>query len=246
MLRMSPNRSCSSRRAFTLIELLVVIAIIAILAAILFPVFVSAKANARTTRCQSNLKQIAVAATRYTDDWNGVLPPTYFTGQASLYGRYLGKRQVLSTDKDTVLMCPPKQAYAWNFYLMGPLNGVPNSGNWGMPNCDLQMIVGYGPPTYIAPGRTIGSVKSPSKTPCSIDAFVNSTVGWGWAVDDAFNKSRMLNMHNGGSNYAFVDGHVKWYKPAGAVTPGGKEIYIAYVGLDYDGDGRLGTDGTIR
>ncbi len=55
-----------SRRAFTLIELLVVIAIIAILAAILFPVFARARENARRASCQSNLKQIALGIIQYT------------------------------------------------------------------------------------------------------------------------------------------------------------------------------------
>lgn len=60
---------------FTLIELLVVIAIIAILAAILFPVFVTAKAKAQQTTCANNMKQVGTAVLVYTDDWSGVLPP---------------------------------------------------------------------------------------------------------------------------------------------------------------------------
>lgn len=67
-------RSIGKRRGFTLIELLVVIAIIAILAAILFPVFVKAKERANTTRCQSNLHQLAMAMTAYADDNGGRLP----------------------------------------------------------------------------------------------------------------------------------------------------------------------------
>ncbi len=62
------------RRAFTLIELLVVIAIIAILAAILFPVFAQAKDSARKTQCLSNLKQIGLAMMLYTNDADGVFP----------------------------------------------------------------------------------------------------------------------------------------------------------------------------
>lgn len=63
-----------NRRAFTLIELLVVIAIIAILAAILFPVFVRVKENARRTRCVSNFKQIFSGMNMYSDDNSGYLP----------------------------------------------------------------------------------------------------------------------------------------------------------------------------
>ncbi len=69
-------RACTSRGrrpAFTLIELLVVIAIIAILAAILFPVFAKAREKARTASCQNNLKQIATAAALYATDYEGLL-----------------------------------------------------------------------------------------------------------------------------------------------------------------------------
>ncbi len=62
------------KQGFTLIELLVVIAIIAILAAILFPIFLSAKEHGRQTQCLSNLHQLGIGMRSYTDDWNGRLP----------------------------------------------------------------------------------------------------------------------------------------------------------------------------
>ena len=62
------------KRAFTLIELLVVIAIIAILAAILFPVFAQAKAAAKKTTCLSNMKQIGLASMMYLNDYDGAYP----------------------------------------------------------------------------------------------------------------------------------------------------------------------------
>jgi len=62
------------QRGFTLIELLVVIAIIAILAAILFPVFAQAKAKARQTACLSNIKQLATAVKMYQSDWDDYYP----------------------------------------------------------------------------------------------------------------------------------------------------------------------------
>src|ERR671932_810669 len=63
------------RRGFTLIELLVVIAIIAILAAILYPVFAQAREKGRQISCLSNLKQIGTGLTMYVQDWDEVLPP---------------------------------------------------------------------------------------------------------------------------------------------------------------------------
>src|SRR5690606_19287650 len=65
------------RRAFTLIELLVVIAIIAILAAILFPVFARARENARRASCMSNLKQIGLGVMMYVQDYDERYPPAY-------------------------------------------------------------------------------------------------------------------------------------------------------------------------
>src|SRR5438477_467442 len=67
MIRLRP-------RAFTLIELLVVIAIIAILAAILFPVFIQAREKARTITCASNLKQLGVAIAMYRSDYDEMNP----------------------------------------------------------------------------------------------------------------------------------------------------------------------------
>src|SRR5688500_1438950 len=63
-------------KGFTLIELLVVIAIIAILAAILFPVFGRARENARRSSCQSNLKQIALSVAQYVQDYDERFPPS--------------------------------------------------------------------------------------------------------------------------------------------------------------------------
>src|SRR6478735_7183314 len=65
-------------RGFTLIELLVVIAIIALLAAILFPVFARARENARKSSCQNNLKQIGVGLAQYTQDYDELLVAIYY------------------------------------------------------------------------------------------------------------------------------------------------------------------------
>lgn len=73
-MRSSSNRAASHRGGFTLIELLVVIAIIAILAAILFPVFARAREAARATSCKSNLKQIGLAVNMYKQDYDESMP----------------------------------------------------------------------------------------------------------------------------------------------------------------------------
>src|SRR5690554_3954884 len=70
-LMMSTHRRTGG---FTLIELLVVIAIIAILAAILFPVFAQARAKARQTACMSNMKQLGTALLMYAQDYDNVMP----------------------------------------------------------------------------------------------------------------------------------------------------------------------------
>src|SRR5687767_2494370 len=92
------GRGPSSRNSFgfTLIELLVVIAIIALLAAILFPVFARARENARRSSCQSNLKQLGLAMAQYSGDYDERMVPIYLTyphtnpdGSANLSGNAL-------------------------------------------------------------------------------------------------------------------------------------------------------------
>jgi prepilin-type N-terminal cleavage/methylation domain-containing protein/prepilin-type processing-associated H-X9-DG protein len=84
------------KRAFTLIELLVVIAIIAILAAILFPVFARARENARRASCQSNEKQIALGVLQYVQDYDEITPPSDQVGPESSRGvqSYLKSSQI--------------------------------------------------------------------------------------------------------------------------------------------------------
>jgi prepilin-type N-terminal cleavage/methylation domain-containing protein/prepilin-type processing-associated H-X9-DG protein len=70
----------SSRTGFTLIELLIVVAIIALLAAILFPVFSRARENARRSACQSNLKQIGLGILQYAQDYDEIMVPAWLEG----------------------------------------------------------------------------------------------------------------------------------------------------------------------
>src|SRR5947199_3153379 len=73
----------STKRGFTLIELLVVIAIIALLAAILFPVFSRARENARKSSCLNNVKQIGVAMMQYTQDYDEYYPLQIYYNETS-------------------------------------------------------------------------------------------------------------------------------------------------------------------
>src|SRR5712691_2053452 len=77
------------RKGFTLIELLVVIAIIAILAAILFPVFAQARDKARQTTCLSNTKEMALAILQYTQDYDETFPRDTYDGQKTWWMDYV-------------------------------------------------------------------------------------------------------------------------------------------------------------
>src|SRR5258707_14483040 len=87
---------------FTLIELLVVIAIIAILAAILFPVFAQARAKARQTSCLSNTRQISTAVLMYSQDYDETLPGYRFSQTGSNNNPYASDSRVGAVSKDAI------------------------------------------------------------------------------------------------------------------------------------------------
>ncbi len=121
-----------AQRGFTLIELLVVIAIIAILAAILFPVFAQARAKARQAACLSNMRQIGLAVRSYTDDYDGMIPPTEIiigTGPGSKVAAWPSLIYPYVKSQD-VFLCPSGES-ALTHVSIGKTSGGGDVGrNW--------------------------------------------------------------------------------------------------------------------
>lgn len=121
--------------AFTLIELLVVIAIIALLAAILFPVFARARENARKTSCLNNTRQIGVGLALYVQDSDETYPPAYYLGGGVPLGAWLEtytkSRQIWRCPSDVANRGAVRsdylnQSYAWNSWYFNS-----NTGKFG-------------------------------------------------------------------------------------------------------------------
>jgi prepilin-type N-terminal cleavage/methylation domain-containing protein/prepilin-type processing-associated H-X9-DG protein len=211
-------------RGFTLIELLVVISIIALLAAILFPVFGKARENARKATCMSNLKQIGAALWMYAqDEGDGIIfPPASNPSAAAGQGRYWadllapyagakGKyvNKAMPNYAGTVFDCPSLTEYPGY-----PAKQIATDYAYALvlfayDNCNvndttrIEKLSEIGIVTDAEYGITIYPVASASNNATA----VVGTPG----VDNA--KSILRARHNNGLNILYCDGHVK-YEPA--------------------------------
>ena len=240
-----PNpRQNNGKKAFTLIELLVVIAIIAILAAILFPVFARARENARRSSCQSNLKQISLGVIQYTQDYDERYPnaltgnTTGIIGWADAIQPYLKSYQIYQcpseTDVAPVQTTDPNLGGYTDYWYNARLsfnasNSQHNSGinQSAVTSPTLTIMLGGGSADSSSGGSTAryrangcnpsGSATLANPTTTNCTGIELATVN---GLGGTTHTPRPHVMHLGGNVYAFADGHVKWYKGSEGVTTG--------------------------
>lgn len=199
---------------FTLIELLVVIAIIAILAAILFPVFAKAREKARQTSCASNEKQLGNALLMYIQDYDEMVPLVYNDNAGP---------------ENRVVWVEIVQPYTKNLDVFRCPSGATAANNW--PKFTIAgyygLIMGHVIPEGATASRSIGQFSRPAETImlmegnwythyCPICNFHPCGTSL-HCITDGYLKTRI---HNDGANYAYWDGHVKWQKSGKMETDG--------------------------
>ncbi len=183
------------RRGFTLIELLVVIAIIAILAAILFPVFSRARAKARQTACLSNIKQISLALMMYSDDYDETYPTVdHITG----YDWWMPLQPYVKSAE--LFRCPAYKAGPTDPATDYLLNGLFAHGSYNsiFEETSRQIAIAVRDPAWLETGY---------------HPWPDDYSSW----DDLTTYSEFVTaiareIHNGGSNYGFADGYAKFTK----------------------------------
>jgi prepilin-type N-terminal cleavage/methylation domain-containing protein/prepilin-type processing-associated H-X9-DG protein len=216
-------------RAFTLIELLVVIAIIAILAAILFPVFAQAREAARKTSCLSNLKQSGIALLMYAQDYDEELCPWHAGSDAN--GGTIAGAPFIDDQKFDLAWDRLIQPYMKNGQATGCPSSLqageghfpPNSGGFAVRAFSMPGNMGGNwcpndvPPPHLAGlPRVSETIYLTERDNCAAGVTPDPHPVWNWcAVNDA--ESETAWRHNHQSNFLYADGHAKNapYEPAG-------------------------------
>jgi prepilin-type N-terminal cleavage/methylation domain-containing protein/prepilin-type processing-associated H-X9-DG protein len=212
------------KRAFTLIELLVVVAIIAVLAAILFPVFNQAKAAAKASACLSNMNQIGIGVQLYTAMWDDRL---FFRGNWA-YSRVGNTTQIATGDSQNhyrwwnMLMPYVKTNNIWSCG-MDP-QPTPSNDYYGVADI-LRSYIALSP----AEGMILSQIENPSDTMVITEKWSSDWTGlrtdsWIEPFNGDFTRDKTdasktftaANRHAGQLNASFFDGHAK-SKAAGAV-----------------------------
>jgi prepilin-type N-terminal cleavage/methylation domain-containing protein/prepilin-type processing-associated H-X9-DG protein len=207
-----------SRRdqGFTLIELLVVIAIIAILAAILFPVFAQARAKARQAACLSNMKQLGTGLTMYAQDWDETLPITDYIGNG--LAPLAGWRDPRAGDS----WCSGIYPYVKNLQIYVCPEAVEHpdkSSPWRGPDKPEDGAVSY-MMNYATRGRPLAAVPAPADliflhegdrrwraAPCRPRPTSPTSLKY-----TEINQDYYDTRHNSGATLLFCDSHAKWRK----------------------------------
>ena len=224
----------AAKTGFTLIELLVVIAIIALLAAILFPVFGRVREKARQTSCTSNLKQLGLAIVQYTQDNDECMPSiNVFDSSHGNWEEYSWREMIYSYVKSSqVYICPSNTSTATDYLSDWVTNTHTFGGNPPMSTdyvCNTNYArnanrpgknSGDGPfAQQLTPGGTsvpvmIPQIANPSQT---IGLIENADLTHSYDNLDISNSGMYANDlwagHASMTNYEFADGHVKAYKP---------------------------------